>query len=375
MAENQQKQQNNNEKKKFSIENIKKIDLKKIIKFFTLIWGLVLIILMTITNIGIDKNFVFLTWLSNSLIIFGIIVFGLLMGETSGNDKQMSKPDGLYQQWLKKYNDYNDSISEKLIYFNQFYSWLLPKEIYAKKIDYLIMMGVDSAKAEKIVKYCTLSDLEEMKDHVFAVKDNDGKIITLIRKLEPYEVDPVTDVLNGYIKLNAANANYFLTAFADAKLNDRIVEEGKSLNKSRKVSRNANRAFKLTTSLGISLIWGLLTVQEFISGDDTQAWVNLTSRITALCTSFFSGWLSSIVDIKYRARILENKYKILEYFNNCLTNKIFIPKQEEELAKEEYEEYLKEEEEAKKKVITPELVDESKNEAQNGSKKGEIAIL
>ena len=380
MVEESKSNENANKKnnKKFSLENLKKVDLKQLVKVFTLVWGLVLIVLMTITNVGINKNFNIIEWVSNSLIIFGIMVFGLLMGETSGKDKQKAKPDGLYQNSLSEYNKYVAEIDKELIYFNQFYSWLLPKEISAKKIDYLIALGVDPVKAEKIVKYCVASDIEEMKKHIFAVKDEKGNVITLIRKLEEHEIGPVSDVLNGYIKLNATSANYFLTAFADAKINDRIVEEGKTLNKERKMSRNINRVVKISSSLIISLFWGLLTVYDFISGDDTQAWVNLISRITALFTSFFSGWLSSVIDIKFEARILENKYKVLQYFHNCLVQKIFIPKLEEELEKEEYDQYLKEEEEAKKRIVIPEIVNDDKQEEKendDGNKKSEIILV
>ena len=201
-VENKEKETENKKKKKsfFSWENLKKIDIKHAIKVFTLIWGLVLIILMTITNVGIDEKFNFLKWLSNSLIIFGIMVFGLLMGESTGKDKQMQKPDGLYQITLKQYETYNSQINEELIYFNQFYSWLLPQELKQKKIDYLIALGVDPVKANKIIEYCSKRDLEALKNHVFEVKNEKDETIAIIRQLEDFEVDPVTDVLNGTIR-------------------------------------------------------------------------------------------------------------------------------------------------------------------------------
>lgn len=385
---NKNTENSNNKKKKFSLENIKKIDLKQIVKGFTFVWGIVLIILMTITNVGINKNFSWIDWVSNALIIFGIMVFGLLMGETSGKDRQMSKVGGLYQVSLKKYEDFNKSITEELIYFNQFYSWLLPQEIYSKKVDYLIALGVDPSKAEKIVKYCSYSDLKDLKEHIFAVKDENGNTITLIRKLEEHEIDPVEDVLKGKVKLNAANASYFLTAFTEAKIDDRMTEEGKTLNKERKFNKFANRTLKIVASLVVSLIWGLLTISDFISGNDSQAWVNLVSRISALFTSFLSGWISSVMDIKLQARILENKFKVLQYFHNCLVKKMFVPKLEEELAQDEYKEYLKKEEEKKKNTIIPEIIDMNKNSApmlenkeekegskENNSKINDIILL
>jgi len=195
-------------------------------------------------------------------------------------------------------------------------------------------------------------------------------------------------ILSCKVKLNSANASYFLTAFTDSKVDDRITEEGKTLNKERKVNRFTNRTLKIVSSLIISLVWGLLTVSDFISGNDSQAWVNLVSRISALFTSFFSGWVSSVIDIKLQARILENKFKVLQYFHNCLMRKMFVPKLEEELAQEEYDNYLKEQEEAKKNIIFPEVVkmnekgfpmigEEEKKEKdkKNNSKNDNIILL
>lgn len=347
--ENNNVQNNTNtassKKKNKFIESLKRVDLKHATKVFTLIWGLILIVIMTITNLGFNEKFNLIQWLSNSLIIFGILVFGLFMGETSGSDKQMQKEDGLYQISLRKYEKYNEEISEELVYFGQWYSWFLPQEIEGKKVDYLIMCGVDPAKSKKIVKYCTKKDIEELKNHVFEVLDEDGKRITVIRQLEEHEIEPVTEVLSGVVKLHSSNANYFLTAFSESGVGDRITEEGYSLQQLRKSSKRMSRIIKIGSSLGISLIWGLLTVNDFINGNDTQAWVNLVSRISALFTSFFSGWMSSVKDVKIQARILINKYKVLKMFHIHYTKKIFMAKSDDEIADEELKAYNKKKEE------------------------------
>lgn len=360
MAENEnitQNATNNSEQKKKKnkfVEALKRIDLKHATKVFTLIWGLILIVVMTITNLGFNEKFNLIQWLSNSLIIFGILVFGLFMGETSGSDKQMQKEDGLYQVSLKKYEKYNEEISGELIYFGQWYSWFLPQEIEGKKVDYLIMCGVDPAKAKKIVQYCSKKDIEELKNHVFEVLDDDGKRIAIIRQLEEHEIEPVTEVLSGVVRLHSSNANYFLTAFAEVGVGDRITEEGYSLQALRKSSKRMSRLIKIGSSLGISLIWGLLTVNDFIKGDDTQAWVNLVSRVSALFTSFFSGWMSSVKDVKIQARILINKYRVLKMFHNHYVNKLFMAKSDDELANEELAAYNKKKEKERASV---EIVD------------------
>lgn len=380
MAEekNERSNQTNEQKKKNKfVESLKKVDLKHATKVFTLIWGLILIVLMTITNVGLRKEFDLILWLSNTLIIFGIMVFGLFMGESSGSDKQMQKEDGLYQVSLRKYEKYNIEITEELVYFGQWYSWFLPQEIEGKKVDYLIMCGVDPAKAKKIVKYCTKKDIEELKKHVFEVLDDNGKHLTTIRQLEEHEVEPVEDVLSGVVRLHAANANYFLTAFSENGVNDRITEEGHSLQRLRKSNKRIARTIKITSSLGISLIWGLLTVYDFINGQDTQAWVNLVSRISALFTSFFSGWMSSVQDVKIQARILINKYRVLQLFHTHYVKKLFDAKSDDEIAEEELKKYneKKEKDRASVEIVNGPLPIEDKGGEITSSEPGTLVII
>ena len=99
------------------LEKLKAINIKNVVRSFTLIWGVILIVIMTLVNLGFDQNFNFLNWLSNSLIIFGIIVYGLLMGESWGKDNRKHDQKGLY---YKSLNDF-----EKLLLANSncFVEW------------------------------------------------------------------------------------------------------------------------------------------------------------------------------------------------------------------------------------------------------------
>ena len=133
-----------------------------------------------------------------------------------------------------------------------------------------------------------------------------------------------------------------------------------------------SRLIKIGSSLGISLIWGLLTVNDFISGNDTQAWVNLVSRISALFTSFFSGWMASVKDVKIQARILINKYRVLKMFHNHYMSKLFIAKSDDELADEELKAYNKKKEERRASV---EIVDGPLGLPHNENDKGTLVIV
>lgn len=349
------------------INKFKKINLKHLIKVFTFVWGFILIVFMTLANIGLTENFDFLEWLGNSLIIFGIIVFGLFMGESMGEDKQKEKPDGLYQINLKKYEDKRLEVEPYICYFNQFYDYFSPLELYRKKREYLISKGVDLKKAEKILNYCTIEDYASLKEHAIELKNEKGESV-YIRKLLEFEQEPVLKVLKGEIKLDAQSPAYFLSAFTKST-NKSILEMGGVLEAQIKENKKWNRIIKIVFSLGVSFIWALFTVKDFVSGNDAQAWTNLISRITALFTSLFSGWLSSIITVKLLAQILNYKRLVLVQFLTSIEKKLFELKEDDELAKEEIAQHEKEKKEALENVITPEKVD------SDNSRKEQAEIL
>lgn len=316
------------------IERLKKINIKFVVKSFTLIWGLVLIILMTIANVGLTEDFNWIHWLSNSLIIFMITVFGLLMGESSGKDKQLIKPDGLYQKNKAEYEKTKAMVEPELGYFPQYYDIERQDEYFRKKLDHITTQNITREQAELILKYCQKSDIELLKEKPLEFEGN------YIRKITDEEViEVIMDVYEGRVKFEAEPVNYFLTLNGDSE-NIGTLEVGHYKDRKIKKTKGTNRGIKIATQLVFSLVWGLLTVKDFMDGNDAQAWVNLVSRIVALFTSYYSGYLSAVLTVKLEAEKIENKVVILTLFHNALLRKTFIPKLENELARAEYEKSL-----------------------------------
>ena len=339
----------------------KKLDIKNVIKVFTLVWFLILLVFMTFANVGINDHFNFVDWVGNVLIVLGIMVFGLLMGESIGRDKQMAKVDGLYQTTLRNYTDFLASLDSIIIYFSQFFQWFLPRELFDKKVNYLIMHGINESKAKTILNYVTLKDVDELVNHPLEKENENGEKF-IIRQVTEEQATAIKEVLSGDITLDASNSYYYLSAFGRPNSKS-ILEVGKQLDKEMRFNKTSNRISKIATAIMISLIFGLFTFRDFEQGAGSQtAWLNLIFRITSLLTSLLSGWLSSVVDVKLQAEKIDNKLKVLRLFKNSIDKKIFIPKSEEELAKEEYENYLKEEEEKRKNIIDPEIYEEVNGE-------------
>lgn len=322
-------------------DKLKKITMKKLIKLGVFLSGLALIVMMTLFNIGVNDEFNLFDWLSNTMIILGIMVFGLLLGESIGKDKQTEKVGGLYQNALKGYNEFSERIKDEIVFFPSFYEWYLPQDLEKKKTNYLVMANVKPGKAKKIVKYCDMSDLGDLCKGPIK-KEADGKEI-IIGRLDEHEIPPVTDVLKGKVKIEAPGASYYLSAFGGASTKG-VLENGRRIDAQIKFNKNSNRVLKLMISTLVSLAWGALTITEMASGDDgaaqMMAWFNLISRLCALLTSLASGWSSSIITVKLEAEKMDDKRKILEIFDDCMAKKLFIPKSEEESDRLEYERYI-----------------------------------
>lgn len=340
-------------------ERFKSLDIKKAIKGFTFLWGLILIVVMTIVQLAIEpEKLNFWVWLSSTLLLLGIMVFGLLMGESIGTDKQIEKVGGLYQTNLKDYNDKNKSLEPIIIFFSQFFHWFKKRELYNKKVNYLINNDIDGSMVENIVKYIKLEHLPELQNHALRL-EIDGKEI-FIEKQSEQQIMSIKDMLEGKVKIDSPNPSYYLNAFENSNCSTEL-EVGKQIDREIRFNKRFNRAMKIIVSIVVSLIWATLTVKDFMSADDAQAWINLVSRITALFTSLLSGWSSSIIDVKLRAKKLKNKFNILVRFECAFHSKEFIPESSNELAKKHYEEYIanKELESASNVDIPSELVEDT----------------
>lgn len=315
-------------------ERFKRYNVKTLLKFMTLLWAVALIVLMTLAHVGLDpENMDFNTWLSKAVLMIGISIFGLVMGEGIGRDKQMGDPNGLFQRNMAQYNEVREQIRKNEMCFGDFLNDYRIKETEKKKLNYLMNNGVE--KAEEVLKYIQLSDLDELAQHPIKLENG-----TIIRQLGEEQIKAIKKVLKGKIIVEASNNAYYLSAYSH-NTETSILEVGSSLDKAIKSNLSFNRTFKLLTSILFSLIWAMVTVDDFISGDNIAAWVDLISRLMTLFSCLFSGLSSARIDVKLKAKQLENKYIILRQFKESCDSGLVNKVSYEEKAKQEYETYLK----------------------------------
>lgn len=332
------------------LKKIKNTSFKKALKAFSIIWVVALIVVMTIANMKLDENFNFLSWISSAMILFGITVYGLLIGESLGKDMGIERTEhdregkligGLYQVSLKEYNEFRASIEPIVIFFDQFFEWWLAQSVRSKNINFLVACNVKLAKAKTIVDYCDEADYWDLRQHAIEKTDEKTGEKVYIKKLNESEELAVKEVLFGRVKIENEDSGYYLSAFADSGSGEK-AEESKKIKKQRKFNTRGNRAIRITFGLILSLTMGLLTVGDFMAGNNAQAWFNLISRIATLFTSLMSGWLSGIVDVKLQARELKHKVDILKLFESAYKKHLFSTYDENEEAKAEFEKYQEE---------------------------------
>lgn len=348
-------------------EKFRNINFKSLARVFSILWMFVFIIVMTITSIRIDENFNWLTWLGSALILFGITVYGLFVAESMAKDygkKRIVRNEkqeiigGEYQLALKNYNTYRESIDPIIGYFDTFYNWYVPQRIENKKYTFLLLNGINNEKAKNIVKFITLDEFAQLKAEPMKFDNPNGGEPIIIRKLQESEIKPVEAVVKNLIPYELSTAPYYLQATAESTNYD-IMEMGAYYKKARKENRKLSYLSRIIVGLAFSAAMSAFTVGEFVSGNNTQAWMNLVTRIGNLFTSMLSGWISGASDVHLEVLAIENKIDVLKIFKSSHELNLYEHKTEQELAKKEWEENEKRKQEAKDNVITPEIVPET----------------
>ena len=325
----------------------KNLTKKKVIKITTIAMVVALIVFSTISNAIIDPEHLnFFKWLTNSLILVAIMVFGLFMGESIGEDEQKERKFGLYQESIKNYESAYKLIEDIRIYFSNFFLWYKDREIRQAKIDYLMDNEIDGRWAKICVDKLEKADFvvgkfiideSKPKEKVY-MKEMPNGDVARIHKATQEEADKIIKMFD--IKIETYGYAYYLS-YTESDVRGGNLRKAVPLNKKLHNNKVFNRILKIVSTLFISLVWGMLTVEEFSSGAERlQAWFLLISRITCLVSSIISGWTSAVISVKIQANIINNKKDVLIDFRDSVDKKLFVPETYDEMVEREYLEQI-----------------------------------
>ena len=329
-------------------EKLKSINAKKLIKLATFVFGFILIVFISFFDAIFDfVNFDWQGWAADTAVLVGIMIFGILMGTSIGTDFQKEKICGLYQTNCNKYNETMLTIQAIKIYFSQFWLWYKQKKLIEKKVEYLIDNQFDMRVANIIIKNIDKDDLvvgkliynENEPYNKIYIKNVKGKDIKF-KKVDLDKAQLIRDTF-GFV-LDTYGDSYYLSLYDEIGMKVNEAEKAKMIAQKIKRDKRNNFIIKITSSLIVSIVWSALTIQEFASegGESAvrKAWLNLLSRLTALITSFVSGYATSVVNVKDQARAIENKTFILGEFKDNYDKQLFIPETYEEMIERELRE-------------------------------------
>lgn len=323
----------------------KNLTKKKVIKVTTIAMVVALIVFSTISNAIIDPEHLnFFKWLTNSLILVAIMVFGLFMGESIGEDEQKERKFGLYQESIKNYESAYKLIEDIRIYFSNFFLWYKDREIRQAKIDYLMNNEIDGRWAKICVDKLEKADFvvgkfiideSKPKEKVYMKEMPNGETAK-IHKATQEEANKIIKMFD--VKIETYGYAYYLS-YTENDVRGGNLRKAVPLNKKLHNNKLFNRILKIVSTLFISLVWGMLTVKEFSSGAERmQAWFLLISRITCLVSSIISGWTSAVISVKIQSNIINNKKDVLNDFRDSVDNHLFVPETYDEMVEREYQE-------------------------------------
>lgn len=305
----------------------KKTNLKYLLKSFSLVIGAVLIILCSVVNIGFDpKNFNFYKWLVNSILIIGISIFGLAIGESMSLDKQRERVGGIYQTKIKEFDVAHKKIEPIVDSLDDYLLQLQGVEQEREEIKLLRSVGIRHAE---IVRDLTKEQIDNLHVDAFNYKGVD------LRKLSDDQHTVALSVIQGIIKVDSIDSSY-LTNPNNNVMEGSVLNRGKFIDKRIFKTKWGTRAVRIISSLVVGLVWGAFTVQDFMDVSSAQAWTNLASRVFALVSSFTAGWGSAVVQNKMEADKLDYKVMLLTFFFNAYyISKTFCPQSLDEIAHQE----------------------------------------
>lgn len=363
------------EERKTLKERVKAISPKRALYAFSILFMLGLIALMTFANWIIDpEHFSFYSWLTNTLILIGIQIPAIVLGELTCKDRQESAEGGRYKAALRRFRDSEEGIirnekgeetrrlkgmKETKQFFSQYFFRFRNEENFRKKVAYLMSKEIDGQVALRIVKYYDSDDLPQMERGVSVKKDAEGNEIkeSKIGKLRPEQLGYVKEVFEGKVNIKENSYAYYLSADADKGAADSILEEGPRIEREEKRLINRNRAVKVLSHVFFSAVFAMLTVDTIANAGDMQTWVNLVSRLASMVAGLTSGWMTSVTVVKMEASVIEKKCIVREGYNLSIEDGSFKPKSYEEMVDEEQKAEEEERKKAAEAVITPEAVD------------------
>ena len=314
-------------------------------------------------------NFNVTKWGNAAIFGGSLSLIMMVLGFIAVNEHLKSKPaekNGKFQKRLLYFNDMVIALHKtgRLIFFDQFISWYVVKQVKEKKITYLTKHGMPYMDAEIIVEYATAKDIEKIsglkkgetpvgssgEDVVKTLKDGTEILIPAIKDTMAAYVE---EVLTGVITVEPETASYYTSADKNKKGNLTSLERAQQTEKERVKSMIISFVMKTAIGLVYTTLLALLTVDLSKGAGTAEAIWNLVYRIVASTIGFITGGIAGSTNVKFLYKWIGEKMRVIDEYNEYLDLGEFVPKTYSETAAERIKAVHQKEEEAKQNVIDP----------------------
>lgn len=308
----------------------KQLNRKAFFITISVLFVIIIIIVSSFLNAGVNPKYWFSNeFLGNLILTISICIFGVIAGNSEGDNFYRNNPNGLF---TISYNDYNASRDKINNIIDKFSDWnenYYKKEYYKKCIRYLKNdNGIKQAELLLQLDRSEILKLTEPKS--FLIDGNERYFNSL--SLE--QINAILNVLDGKIKVNFVHESFFLNAYSKSK-NKSMYEQASEQEKSKRNKFTILMVYRIIFSILIGLIFAGLQIDKKSGVEAGQSAINLFGRLFTLFSSIGWGFFISNDMIKDEIMFIDYKKTILDMFYlDVEVNKTFISLNEEEKAKE-----------------------------------------
>lgn len=320
---------------------IKSIAKETALVFGSLICMLVIIVLTSIANAGMDFSKVFEPEnVSNMIIAFAITIYGTIVAVPAGTvstKQRINKDgsDGRYRQEYKEYQEVRKRIEPRRQLFNAWHTKQHLQECYSKKVNVLLDAGI--TQYDSILKL-TVEQVSQLTTSQHFVIDGQD---LFIKALTPVQIGICKRVLAGKVKVRKLPDFYFL--YVDGKSKKSFYEQAFNESRSETGFLASRLAYKIFLGFVITCVFTGVVFMPLDPDADTsqmalKALLLSASRIFNALSSTFWGWLTGQEITYQQCYYLNGRTQFLKLFD---ADKSFTALTDEEQALQDIQEASK----------------------------------
>ena len=274
--------------------------------------------------------------LVNIIITASLGIISMILFESIIVDRGTNAYNPKYDKKTKIFDEAFKRTSSLHIYLDQFIIWRQRRDLITKKIKFLSRHGI--TQAEDIVKHITLDNIAGLLEAGVLINHKNKEII--IRRItDENQIKAIRYMLSGKISIEAPSSEYYMSITSD-ELYITPSEMPDLLREKIKINRLVQRTFKIVSSLALGILFSIFTILPLIDGGK-QAWYDLFTRLFAIVFGAVSGGLTATFVVNLKLRIIEDKTNTLNELKLVIETKEFVPENNDEIARREYDEHYK----------------------------------